>query len=92
MRKMRSLFRTIGKNMKIGNFEILLSSRPDKEYLVAEITFDNMYWVEISHEEEEMKIHFYPHPNLTSWEFKLDEALEVLAEAKKKMLALGPKN
>ncbi len=77
--------------MRVGNFELMLSSRPDKEYLVAEISFDNMYWVEINHEEEEMKIQFYPHPNLPCWEFDLNEALEVLAEAKKKILALGPK-
>ena len=45
-----------------------------------------MYWVEISQEEEELVVQFYPHPNEKCWEFSLDEALEALVLAKKKLL------
>ena len=75
-----------------GNgFSITVASLPDREYLVSEISFNNVQWLEINHEEEEMKIQFYPHPNLPCWEFDLNEALEALAEAKKRLVAMGPK-
>jgi len=44
------------------------------------------YWAEISQESEEIVIQFYPHPNEKCWEFLFDEALEVLEQAKKKLL------
>lgn len=31
-------------------FRINIASPPDREYLVAEIFYDNMYWAEISQE------------------------------------------
>jgi len=37
----------------MGKFEILIVSLPHRERLVAEIYYDNMYWVQISQEEEE---------------------------------------
>ncbi len=72
-------------------YDISICSPPDREFLVAEIYFKNVQWVEIHHEEEEMKIQFYPHPNLPCWEFDLNEALEALAEAKRRLVAMGPK-
>lgn len=64
---------------------------PDREYLVATISYQGKGWAEINHEEEEMKIQFYPHPNQPYWEFNLEDALEALEEAKRKLVAMGPK-
>jgi hypothetical protein len=68
------------------SFEIIIASIPYRERVVAEIYYKNMYWVEISQEEEELVVQFYPHPNEKCWEFSLDEALEALVLAKKKLL------
>lgn len=72
--------------MQIGNFEILLSSLPSKEKLVAEIYYKNFYWAQITQETKDLIIYFYPHPTHPYWEFSLDKALKVLAEAKKKLI------
>ena len=72
--------------MKIGNFEIMISSLPHKEHPVAEIYYNNMYWIQISQETDDFVVHFYSHPNEKCWEFPLDEALEVIEAAKKRLL------
>ncbi len=74
-----------------NKYRINVISLPDREYLVAEIFYGGFQWVEINHEDEEMKIQFYPHPHQSYWEFNLVEALEALDEAKRKLVAIGPK-
>jgi hypothetical protein len=69
-------------------FEIVIASVPNREHPVAEIYYDNNYWVEISDEQEELTIQFYSHPRKKCWEFSLDEALEILERAKKRLLDL----
>ena len=71
----------------MDKFEIVIASLPNKERLVAEIYYDNMYWVQISQEQEEMVIQFYPHPNEKYWEFPYEKALETLLEAKKMLIS-----
>lgn len=73
------------------DYRINIISLPDREHLVSEIFYKGFQWVEINHEDKEMKIQFYPHPNQPHWEFDLDEALEALAEAKRRLVAMGPK-
>jgi len=72
--------------MKIGNFEIMVSSLPHRERPVAEIYYNNMYWVQISQETDDLVIHFYSHPTEKCWEFQFDEALEAIEKAKIKLL------
>jgi hypothetical protein len=72
--------------MKIGNFEIMISSLPHRERPVAEIYYNNMYWVQISQETDDLMIHFYSHPTEKCWDFQVDEALEVIEKAKTKLL------
>lgn len=72
--------------MRIGNFEIMISSLPHRERPVAEIYYNNMYWVQISQETDDLMIHFYPHPTEKCWDFQVDEALEVIEKAKTKLL------
>ncbi len=76
----------------MSKFEINIGSVPYREELVANIYYEKVCWVEISHEDEEMKIQFYPHPTKKYWEFPLEEALEILEKAKLRMIALRPKN
>jgi hypothetical protein len=64
-------------------FRINIASLPDRERLVAEIIYEGIQWVEISYENEDPIIQFYPHPTKGFWEFKLDDALEALEKAKK---------
>ena len=59
-------------------FSITIASLPNRENLV----------VEISQETNESIIQFYSHPRQDYWEFVLDEALEALAKAKKRLLDL----
>jgi len=74
----------------MNKFEIIIADLPDKEELVAEIYYNNMYWAEISQEPgvEQPIIEFYPPSDKEYWEFPLDEALEALEKAKKRFLEM----
>jgi hypothetical protein len=74
---------------KMEQFRITVASLPDRENLVAEITYNNIEWAEISQENQEMVVQFYPHPGKAFWEFPLNEALLVLEKAKKRLLDMG---
>lgn len=70
-------------------FRITIASLPDRENLVSEILYEGVQWAEISQEiEDELIIHFYPHPRFKHWEFQLDKAIQVLEQAKNKLLEL----
>ena len=77
----------------MNKFEILIASLPDKEEVVAEVYYNNMYWVEISQEPgvEQPIIQFYPPSDKECWEFPLEDALKALELAKKKFLGMGGK-
>lgn len=76
----------------MNKYRINIISLPDREYLVAEIFCDGYQWVEINQENGDLEIQFYPHPTEKCWEFNLEEALNVLTEAKQKLLGVGFKN
>jgi hypothetical protein len=67
-------------------FSIIIASLPDRERPVAEIAYDNVQWAEISQEADEVIVQFYPHPHEKCWEFSFDEAMDVLQQAKEKLL------
>ncbi len=71
-------------------FRITVASLPDREQLVAEIFYEGVQWAEISQEANELIVQFYSHPRQAYWEFPLEKALEVLEQAKKKLVDLGP--
>ena len=74
--------------METEKFCITIADLPDRENLVAEITYENVQWAEISKENEEVIIHFYTHPRNRYWEFPLEEALTILEKAKKRFLEM----
>ena len=76
----------------MNRYRINIISLPDREYLVAEIIYNGYQWVEINQEKGNLEIQFYPHPNKPYWEFNLEEALDVLAKAKQKLLGIEPKD
>jgi hypothetical protein len=77
----------------MSKFEILIASLPYREELVAEIYYNRDQWVEISQEKEgELIVQFYSPSDKKYWEFQLDEAIEVLKNAQKKLLGMGNKN
>jgi hypothetical protein len=67
-------------------FRITVASLPDRERLVSEIIYNGVQWAEISQETGNLVVQFYSHPQKKYWEFSLDEAIEVLEKAKKKLL------
>jgi hypothetical protein len=70
-------------------FRVTVASLPDRERLVAEILYEGVQWAEISQEKsDELIIQLYPHPRQKYWEFQYDEALQILEQAKNKLLDL----
>ncbi len=68
---------------------ITISSLPDRENLVAEISYNNIQFAEINQEADELKIQFYPHPKEGFWEFSVDEILNSIEKAKKRLIEVG---
>ncbi len=69
-------------------FRITVASLPDRERLVAEILYEGVQWAEISQEADELVVQFYSHPRQEFWEFPLDRVLNILEQAKEKLLDL----
>jgi hypothetical protein len=70
-------------------FRITIASLPDRERLVAEILYEGVQWAEISQEADDGPIiQFYSHPKKRYWEFSYGEAVQILEQAKNKLLEL----
>lgn len=67
-------------------FRMTIASLPDRKHLVAEIFYEGIQWAEISQEKNELMIQLYSHPEKDYWEFLFNDALEILEEAKIKLL------
>ncbi|MBS0653895.1 MAG: hypothetical protein JSR39_10285 [Verrucomicrobia bacterium] len=67
-------------------FSFRIASDSSKEKVFAEIYYCNEQWAEISQEEKEPIVIFFSPSNAKNWEFPLEEALEVLENAKKSLL------
>ena len=67
-------------------FSIRIASVSNREKLIAEIYYDNDQWAEISQEEEMPLVSFFSPSGGKYWEFSLEEALEALELAKRKLL------
>ncbi|MBW4772595.1 hypothetical protein [Prevotella jejuni] len=67
----------------MSKFNIELSSVPDRENLVAEIWYENKMVAEVNKETEKFVIEFCLDEKIS---FMLDEFLEVLENAKRRIL------
>ena len=72
--------------MKHNHFEILITSPPDRELVVAEIYYNNEQWAEISQDTGNPIVQFYSPDHRKYWEFSYDEAIAVLEKAKQRLL------
>lgn len=73
----------------MDKFRITIVSLPDRERLVAEILYEGVQWAEISQETDDgLIIQFYSHPREKYWKFPYDEAVQILEQAKNKLLEL----
>ena len=72
--------------MKTENFQIDISSPPDREKLVASILVEHHQWVEINAEMEALTIEMYPRQDGRPWVFDLEAALNAIREAKRKLI------
>ena len=66
-------------------FSISISSPPDREKIVAMLDYENEQWAELNQESENFTLEIYPRKNGQPWEFNYEEALKILADAKKKL-------
>ena len=71
------------QNKNMSKFNIELSSVPDRENLVAEIWYENKMVAEVNKETEKFVIEFCLDEKIS---FMLDEFLEVLENAKRRIL------
>jgi hypothetical protein len=67
----------------MSKFKIEMSSVPDRENLVAEIWYNEIFVAEINQETEKLKIEFYLNEKIA---FDLDAFFEALEMAKRKIM------
>lgn len=67
-------------------YEIGISSPPDREKLVAEISFGNVQWAEINQERDALEVEFYPRPDGEPWRIDYQDTLKALDEAKRRLV------
>jgi hypothetical protein len=73
---------------------VKIASVPDRDNLVAELWYENEQWGEISQETENLQLEMYPRSseeNDNVWSFDLNEIMESLKEAQKRMSQLDKK-
>ena len=67
-------------------YNISLYCPPDREKLVADISFDGIQWAEINLEREALEVEFYPRPDGEPWRIDYQVALKALDEAKRRLM------
>lgn len=72
--------------MNNNNFSIKIASDTDKEKVFAEIYYQNNQWAEISQEGESPIITLFSPIYGEHWEFPLQDAIEAINQAKKRLL------
>jgi hypothetical protein len=63
-----------------------IASPPDREKLVAQISFDSEQWAEISRESGRLTLELYPRRDGKPWSFGYDEAIKTLVSARKRLI------
>jgi hypothetical protein len=73
--------------MDNAKYHVSISSPPDREKLVAEISFNNIQWAEINQEGTELRVEFYPRPDGKPWNISLADAESALQLARQRLEA-----
>jgi hypothetical protein len=63
-----------------------IGSPPDRENLVAMISWGHDQWAEINQEIGSLTLRIYPRQDGKPWEFSFDEALRALEQAKRRLI------
>ena len=71
------------------DFRITIVSLPDRENLVAEISYKHKQVAEISQETNELLIQIYCYKDKDYWEFSLEEFQKIVEKAKRRLLEVG---
>lgn len=66
---------------------VQVASLPQREHVVAQLLYQGEQWGEISNEPGEgFILTLYPHRRGQAWRFSYDEAVEAIAEGKRRLL------
>lgn len=68
------------------NFEVAISSPPDREYLVAEVFFGSEQFAEINQETGLLVVEIYPRRNGKPWTLSFRDVIESFEEAQRELL------
>ena len=63
-----------------------IASPPDREKLVAQVSYDREQWAEINQESGNLSLELYPRQDGKPWEFNFDEALGALQLARQRLV------
>jgi hypothetical protein len=63
-----------------------IASPPDREKLVAMLSYESEQWAEINQESEHLTLELYPRRNGEPWKFIYDEAIAALQQARKRLV------
>ncbi len=74
-----------------GDFELLITSVPDREKVICEIYYKNEIIAEISQETDDLLLTLYSSPTEKWWEVSFTKFQNILEEAKQFLLQ-GPDN
>jgi phage pi2 protein 07 len=65
---------------------VTIASVPDRDNLVAELWCKNELWGELSQQQGQLKLEIYPTTNGEAWKLIYEEVINVIQEAKDKLL------
>jgi hypothetical protein len=68
-----------------NHIRVEIASPPDRENLVAPILLENEQWAEVSQESNQLLIEIYPRRDGTPWIFDLEEVINSLMEARRRL-------
>ena len=69
-----------------NSYRISIYCPPDREKLVADISFSNIQWAELNQEGAELRVEFYARPDGLPWNISLADAEGALKLAKQKLI------
>src|SRR5258708_37791673 len=69
-----------------NRMKIDIASPPDREKLVAQLSYDSEQWAEINQESTQLTLELYPRRDGQPWEFSFDEAITRLQLARRRLI------
>ncbi len=76
--------------MRSGSFEIVITSPPDRDDVVAELSYNNAQILEVSWEHPpQFIVEIYPAPDGKPWHFDFDAFSIALQKTKERLIAMG---